>query len=47
MEENTVTFNGRLLTESQLQSEKERVERERGVDIIEVKKDEYKTRLQD
>lgn len=46
MEEKEVLLNGKSMTEEQFQIEKKRLE-EKKVIVVEVSKDNYKTRLQD
>lgn len=45
--ENEVVLNGNRLTESQFQEKKEELEKQKGVQVVEVAKDEFKTRLHD
>lgn len=45
--EEEVTLNGNKLTESQFQEKKQEIEKQKGVQIVEVDKGEYKTRLHD
>jgi hypothetical protein len=47
MEEKTVEVNGQTLTESQLQEKKEEISKQKGVVLVEVSKDVYRTRLND
>lgn len=46
MEEKEVVLNGKSMTEEQFQIEKKRLE-EKKIIVVEVSKDNYKTRLQD
>lgn len=47
MEESNVVLNGKKITESQLNEKKEEIKKEKGIDIVEVSKDVYRTRLND
>lgn len=42
-----IVLNGNKLTESQFIEKKEELEKQKGVKVVEVSTDEYKTRLQD
>ena len=45
--EDEVVLNGKKLTESQFVEKKTELEKQKGVQVVEVAKDEYKTRLHD
>lgn len=45
--EDEVVLNGKKLTESQFAEKKTELEKQKGVQVVEVAKDEYKTRLHD
>ena len=47
MENQEITLNNKKLNESQFQEEKEKLERMKGVKVVEVNKDTYKTRIQE
>lgn len=47
MEEKEVTLNGNKLTESEFKEEKEKVEEQKGVKVIETEPGTFKTRLHD
>ena len=42
-----VTLNNKKLTESQFQEEKEKLEKQKGVKVVEVEQGKYKTRIQE
>lgn len=45
--DNEVTLNNQKLNESQFQQEKERLEKMKGVKVVEVNTNQYKTRIQE
>ena len=47
MENEEIILNGNRLTESQFQEKKEEIEKQKGVTLVEVSNNEYRTRLHD
>lgn len=47
MNEETVKLNDKELTESQFTEKKEQLEKQKGVQVVRIQENEYKTRLQD
>jgi hypothetical protein len=45
--ENKIIFNGKELTEEEFEEEKKKLTEKKGVKLVEVTKNEYKTRLLD
>jgi hypothetical protein len=46
-DEKEIVLNKKKLTEEQFQEEKEKLESNKGIKVVEVGKDEFKTRIQE
>ncbi|NTW90994.1 MAG: hypothetical protein HGA35_03555 [Erysipelotrichaceae bacterium] len=47
MDEKEIVLNNKKVTETQFETEKQKLEENKGVKVVEVNKNEYKTRIQE